>query len=139
MLVATAGCQSSYRTFSDKTIQLPALDHGAPVSYHILRTNMLSPDRIISVRIGRGVHFPGTVKMPKGATLLEAIAEAGGFTDPTQLPRFVLTQPEGTRLLLKLHRKKDWRSRRSYAWFGEGTDWVLENGSAVEFPMNISR
>lgn len=138
VLVNTTGCQSSYQTLSDKTIRLRAPKRGIPVSYHILRTNTLSSDQTISVEVRGQVKNPGVFELPQGTTLLEALAQAGGFNEWAHWRRLIVTQRDGTRIIPKWHQVNDWRSWRSFAWCGETSDWILEDGTKVDVPMGMA-
>jgi hypothetical protein len=137
VLVFTTGCQSSYQTLSDKTILLRAPKRGLLVPYHVLRTNALSADQMIYVQVGGQVRHPGTFELPQGATLLEAIAQAGGFTELAFPRRLLVTQRDGRKFMPKLHQVNDPRTWQSFAWFGETSDWLLEDGTKVEVPIGV--
>jgi SLBB domain len=135
VLVFTTGCQSSYQTLSDKTILLRAPKRGLLVPYHVLRTNALSADEMINVQVGGQVRHPGTFELTQGATLLEAIAQAGGFAEWAFPRRLVVTQRDGRKFRPKLHQVNDWRTWRSFAWYSETSDWLLDDEAKVEVPM----
>ncbi len=137
VLVFATGCQSSYQTLSDKTILLRAPKRGLLVPYHVLRTNALSADQMIKVQVGGQVMHPAKFALPQGATLLEAIAQTGGFTERADPRGLVVMQLDGRFLRPKLHRVNDWRTWKSFAWYGETSDWQLEDGAKVEVPMRM--
>jgi hypothetical protein len=37
----------------------------------------------------------------------------------------------------KLHQVNDPRTWQSFAWFGETSDWLLEDGTKVEVPIGV--
>lgn len=134
VIVVMTGCKSSYQTLSDKTILLRAPKRGLLVPYHVLRTNALASGQMISVQFLGQVKYPGTLELPQGTTLLEGLAQAGGFTEWANPRALVVTQRDGRFFRPKLHRVNDWRTWQSFAWYGETGDWLLEDGAKVEVP-----
>jgi NADH:ubiquinone oxidoreductase subunit F (NADH-binding) len=96
-----------------------------------MRTNSLSSDQTVTVKVAGRVQQPGLVVLPKGTTLLEALIVAGGFDEGAAYRNVVVAQ-SGKRHLLKLQQKNDWRSLRCFAWYGEKSDFLLEAGAEIE-------
>jgi hypothetical protein len=131
VLVALTGCQSPYTTNSDKTIQLRVPKGNEVRLYQVLRTNSLSADQKITVKVLGRIHQPGTVALPKGSTMLEAIIAAGGFDKAAVFWKIAVTQG-GRNYTVGLHQVNDWRSFRCFAWYGKKSDFLLEDGADIE-------
>jgi len=136
LLVAT-GCRSPYTTQSDKSIRLPAPKSDDIFQYQVLRTNNLSSDQTIFVNIRGQVNRPGFVELPKGSTLLEAVIQAGGFNQQAAFRKLYVTQG-GKRYFYTLQQKNDWRTCHCFAWYGEVSDILLENGAEINVPFRPS-
>lgn len=90
---------------------------------------------MISVQFLGQVKHAGTLELPQGTTLLEGLAQAGGFTEWAHPRGLVVTQRDGRMFRPELHRVNVWRTWQSFAWYGETSDWLLEDGAKVEVPM----
>lgn len=145
-LFVTTGCRSPYVTLADKTIQLPAPKRGELLNYHILRTNLVSSVNMIRVRVEDYVNQPGMVELPEGSSVLEAIVQAGGFTEGADFRRIYVTQGE-QKYSLVLRQENEWQTLRSFAWYAPGLknvktgrwetteahgDFVLEAGAGIQ-------
>ncbi len=119
-LFVTTGCRSPYVTLSDITIQLPAPKRGELLNYHILRTNLVSSVNMIQVRVEGYVNQLGLVELPEGSSVLEAIVQAGGFSEGADFRRIYLTQREH-KYLFVLRQENEWHTLRCFAWYAPGS------------------
>ncbi len=96
-LALCAGCQSALQTKSTKTLKMLASRFGPEQTYRALRTNDLDPSKTITVRVSGQVIQPGVFELPQGTTLLEAILEAGGFTEFSARSHILVTTSRGNK------------------------------------------
>lgn len=95
------------------------------VSYQVLQTNEVDPDSLIKVFVGGEVRYPGYLMVPRGTTVLAAIAKAGGFTDFSALKEIKVTQDNKP---YRLHPR--WQNGQ--VWYGDGMgDYVLQPGTII--------
>ena len=99
------------------------------VSYQVLRTNAIDPDSLLKVTVSGEVRYPGSLQIPKGMTIIEAIAKAGGFTDfafTRYLHVFIGGGQQRERYKLDRH----WRDGQ--VWYGDGMgDYVLQPDTEI--------
>ena len=99
------------------------------VPYQVLRTNAIYPDSLMKVTVGGAVRYPGSLQIPKGATLLEAIAKAGGFIEYAYTRHIHVNMPVGPEKdPYRLYR----HLRNGQAWYGYGMgDYVLQPDTVI--------
>lgn len=97
---------------------------------HVLTTNSIAVGDTIEVILHGEVGRTGSISVPQGSTVLEAIKMAGGFTE-FALSRRVEVDDAKHRHHLNLHRQRGF-FKRSRVWFGDGAgDFVLEPGATI--------
>lgn len=128
-LALCAGCQSALQTKSTKTLKMLTTRFGPEKTYRALRTNDLDPSKTITVQVKGQVIHPGVFELPQGITLLEAILEAGGFTEFSAKSDIHVTNAHGNKFRYGLMSNE----RRRLVWCGTtDTSVVLEEGMIVD-------
>lgn len=102
---------------------------------YVVKTNSARAGGIIRVQIVGEVTRPGWLSVPQGTTVLEAITEAGGFSDFALAKRIQVTDAVGKTTRLPLHRQEMSPQLPSRVWCGPSLgDYVLEPNSRVYVP-----
>jgi len=72
---------------------------------HIARGSAQETTSVITVVVDGEIHRPGPVQVPRGSTILDAIKQAGGFTDFAHARRIVVERA-GSRIGFMLRREE---------------------------------
>jgi protein involved in polysaccharide export with SLBB domain len=71
---------------------------------HICRSSAPNTNSVMRVSVEGDVHHPGPLELPSGSTILDAIKQAGGFTDFAQT-RHLVVERRGSRIGFLLRRE----------------------------------
>jgi len=95
----SAGCR-----IPPEDVKVPRYDQTAYCG-HIARGSAVHTNSVITAVVDGEVHHPGPVHVPRGSTILDAIKQAGGFTDFAHARRIVV-QRAGSRISFMLRREE---------------------------------
>jgi hypothetical protein len=148
LALALCGCSSpagKRPTSEPVSVRIPD-----PHSDHVVRARVALPRErqwgpTITVTVGGEILRPGSVNLPGGSTLLEAISRCGGFTDFAYSKKIVLVRQSRE---LRLYRFSKFGLSRRYdiVWYSEPvpedhrrtqahpTDFILEDGDQILVP-----
>jgi protein involved in polysaccharide export with SLBB domain len=95
----SAGCRTP-----PEDLKVPCYEQSAYFG-HIARGSAPETNSVITVVVDGEIHHPGPVQVPRGSTILDAIKQAGGFTDFAHARRIVVERA-GSRIGFMLRREE---------------------------------